>query len=311
VGAILLDIDSPGGETTGCFELSDYIYSVRGIKPIYAVANDVALSAAYGIASAASKVFVTRMGAVGSVGVYALHTEQSGFDKQVGVTYTYIHYGAKKVAGNPHEPLSKGAEADIQAEVTRQGDIFVRTVARNRRCSPAKIEALQAGLFWGDTAIPLLADEEGTLGDALNELRAIVQASNPAPGQNRASVNVKRTVTPVTNRGCVAQTSEPRAVVREEGKGNTMTYSNGKKTAAAAMQELEAQALVVARHSKATGASMANVYFSEESRGATKEQCMARALEAQPEIYEAYRLAHNAAPVVAALRASGIEIRER
>ena len=78
VRAILLDIDSPGGETTGCFELADYIYSIRGIKPVYAAANDIALSAAYAIASAASRVFVTRTGAVGSVGVYALHVDQSG-----------------------------------------------------------------------------------------------------------------------------------------------------------------------------------------------------------------------------------------
>ena len=85
VRAILLDIDSPGGETTGCFELTDYIYSVRGLKPIYAVANDGAFSAAYAIASAADKVYVTRMGAVGSVGVYALHTSQAGFDKEIVV----------------------------------------------------------------------------------------------------------------------------------------------------------------------------------------------------------------------------------
>jgi len=44
VRAILLQVDSPGGETTGCLELSDYIYSIRGAKPIYAVADDFAFS---------------------------------------------------------------------------------------------------------------------------------------------------------------------------------------------------------------------------------------------------------------------------
>jgi len=116
-------------------------------KPIYAVANDMALSAAYAIASAAQRVYVTRTGTVGSVGVYALHVEQSGFDKQTGIKYNYIHHGAKKVDANPHEPLSEGAEADIQAEVNRQGSIFVETVARNRRCSSAKVQATGLGCF--------------------------------------------------------------------------------------------------------------------------------------------------------------------
>ena len=101
VRAILLDIDSPGGETAGCFELTDYIYSIRGTKPVYAAANDIALSAPYAIASAASKVFVTRTGAVGSVGVFALHVDQSGFDKDFGAKYTYVFAGEKKVDGKP------------------------------------------------------------------------------------------------------------------------------------------------------------------------------------------------------------------
>ncbi len=110
VRAILLDVDSPGGETAGCFDLADYIYSARSIKPIYAVANDIALSAAYAIASSASKIFLSRTGAVGSIGVYALHIDQSGFDDTIGAKYTYVFAGKKKVDGNPHEPLSGWSE---------------------------------------------------------------------------------------------------------------------------------------------------------------------------------------------------------
>ena len=113
VRAILLDVDSPGGETAGCFDLADYIYSVRGIKPIYAVANDVALSGAYAIASSASRVFLSRTGAVGSIGVYALHVDQSGLDKELGAKYTYVFAGERKVDGNPHHG-DRGAESPNQ-----------------------------------------------------------------------------------------------------------------------------------------------------------------------------------------------------
>ena len=141
VRAILLQVDSPGGETTGCLELSDYIYSLRGAKPIYAVADDFAFSAAYALTSAADKIFVTRMGAVGSVGVVVLHTEDSKFNDEQGFKYTYIFKGDRKVDGNPHEPLSERAEKDIQSEIDRQYDQFVATVARNRKADAEKIIA--------------------------------------------------------------------------------------------------------------------------------------------------------------------------
>ncbi len=174
VRAILLDIDSPGGETAGCFDLADYLYSVRGAKPLYAVANDIALSAAYAIASSTDRIFVNRTGAVGSVGVYALHVDQSGFDKDVGLKYTYVFAGDRKVDGNPHQPLSDRALADIQDEVDREYNLFTETVARNRNVSTKEIVATQAAVVWADNALPLLADQVGTLDDAMNALRQLV-----------------------------------------------------------------------------------------------------------------------------------------
>jgi ClpP class serine protease len=71
VESILLDIDSPGGEVSGLFDLVDFIYESRNVKPIYAIANDYAFSAAYAIASATSKIFVNRTSGVGGIGVIA------------------------------------------------------------------------------------------------------------------------------------------------------------------------------------------------------------------------------------------------
>ncbi len=168
IRGILLDIDSPGGETHGCFELSDLIYSMRGEKPIYAAANDCALSAAYALASAADRIFVTRTGAVGSIGVFALHVDQSAADEKIGLKFTYIHAGKKKVDGNPHEPLSRSAKSDAQTEVDREYEIFVNTVSRNRKKALEAIAETEAGVFFAEAAIPLLADEIGTVEDALS-----------------------------------------------------------------------------------------------------------------------------------------------
>src|ERR1035441_9283608 len=82
VRAIVLDVDSPGGTTHGCFELADHIHGNRGNKPIWGIANDLAASAAYALASAADKLYLTRTAGVGSIGVFAMHADTSGADEQ-------------------------------------------------------------------------------------------------------------------------------------------------------------------------------------------------------------------------------------
>jgi signal peptide peptidase SppA len=160
VNSILLDIDSPGGEVSGLFDLVDFIYESRNVKPIYAIANDYAFSAAYAIASAASKIFVNRTSGVGSIGVVATHFDQSAYDKKEGIKYTTIFAGDKKNDLSPHEPISDAAASDLQKEVDRLFGMFVATVARNRNISTAQVRATQAALYYGEDSLSLgLADE--------------------------------------------------------------------------------------------------------------------------------------------------------
>jgi signal peptide peptidase SppA len=160
INSILLDIDSPGGEVSGLFDLVDFIYESRNLKPIYAIANDHAFSAAYAIASAASKIFVNRTSGVGSIGVIATHVDISEMDKKEGIKYTTIFAGDKKNDLSPHEPLSDEAISDLQKEVDRLYGMFVAVVARNRNISTAQVKATQAALYFGADALSLgLADE--------------------------------------------------------------------------------------------------------------------------------------------------------
>lgn len=68
VQGILLDIDSPGGEASGSFELARQIRHAATQKPVWAVANDAAYSAAYALAASAQRLIVTETGGVGSTG---------------------------------------------------------------------------------------------------------------------------------------------------------------------------------------------------------------------------------------------------
>jgi signal peptide peptidase SppA len=175
VKGILLDIDSPGGECAGCMDLSDEIYKQRGSKPIYAIANESMFSAAYALGSAADKIYVTRTGGVGSIGVICLHVDQSGMDAQEGLKFTPIYAGDHKNDFTPHEPLADDVRNEMQAEVDRLYLMFVDTVARNRGISTQRVKDTQAALFWGPDAVKSgLADSAGNIGDALGALASVL-----------------------------------------------------------------------------------------------------------------------------------------
>ena len=126
VQGILLDLDSPGGETGGCFELARQVRAASLVKPVWALANDSAFSAAYAIGCAAERLVLSETGGVGSIGVIALHVDQSAKDAQDGYRYTAISAGARKNDFSPHDSLSLEATAALQAEVDRLYGLFVQ-----------------------------------------------------------------------------------------------------------------------------------------------------------------------------------------
>jgi len=181
VDAVLLDIDSPGGEAGGAFDLADEIVSARSAKPIWAVANDDALSAAYAIACSAERIFLTRTGGVGSIGVIALHVDQTQRDALDGYRYTAIYAGDRKNDLSPHLPLSNEASTALQTEVDRLYEMFVSTVATNRGLDAQAVRDTQAGLFYAGDAIEAgFADAIGTADDALRALALEVQQRKSA-----------------------------------------------------------------------------------------------------------------------------------
>lgn len=160
VEAIALNIDSPGGEVAGCFDLVDTIYGLRGEKPIWAILDESAYSAAYAIASAADKIYVPRTGGVGSIGVIAAHVDLSQALTAAGIKVTFITYGDYKADGHAELPLSDEALARFQADIDAMGELFVETVARNRNISAATVRGTKAACFMGAAGVALgLADE--------------------------------------------------------------------------------------------------------------------------------------------------------
>lgn len=187
IHAIVLDIDSPGGEVGGCFELATRIRQMTAVKPIWAVANDSAFSAAYALACACDRVFVTQTGGVGSVGVIAMHVDQSGADAQAGLRYTPVFAGAHKADYSPHAALSDPARDALQAEVDRLYSLFVGHVAQMRSLSADAVRATEAGLFFGPDAMAAgLADAVADLPQVLQQLTEFLSSQGRLRGAARA-----------------------------------------------------------------------------------------------------------------------------
>ncbi|WP_141933571.1 S49 family peptidase [Bradyrhizobium sp. UNPA324] len=174
VKSVILDVDSAGGQASGAFEIAAVVRELRASKPVVAVVNDMAASAAYALASAATKVIITPSGVAGSIGVVLAHFDHSARLDKAGVRPTLIHAGARKIDANPFQPLPEGVQKNLQAEVDKFYEMFVETVALNRpSLTPAAIRGTEAATFIGKAAIDAgLADQIGGMEEALAHVRA-------------------------------------------------------------------------------------------------------------------------------------------
>jgi signal peptide peptidase SppA len=173
ISAIVLDVDSPGGVVDGVPELAGEILEARGQKKIVAVANSMAGSAAYWLASCASELAVVPSGQVGSIGVFAAHEDMSKALEQEGVKISLVSAGKYKVEGNPYEPLSDEARAAMQTKVDGFYGMFVAAVAKGRKTSPASVRDGygQGRMLLADDAVKTgMADSVATLDQVLAKL---------------------------------------------------------------------------------------------------------------------------------------------
>lgn len=204
VRGIALDIDSFGGEVAGAFDLADRIRAARAQKPVHAFVAEHALSAGYVLASQADRIILPRTGAVGSIGVVALHTDISGALDQKGIAITLIHAGAHKVDANPYQPLPQAVHDQMQRELEVVRFLFAETVATGRgdRLTHTAALATEAAVFRGADAIAAgLADE---LADPVTAFHAFAAAPRGTTSPSRKGPQMTTTPTETPNPAPVA-----------------------------------------------------------------------------------------------------------
>jgi signal peptide peptidase SppA len=185
VGSILLDIDSPGGSVYGVAELAAEIRASS--KPVIAVANSLAASAAYWIGCAASEFYCSPGGEVGSIGVWMAHEDWSKALDEAGVVTTLISAGKFKTEGNPYGPLGDDAKAFLQSRTDDYYGAFSRDVAKGRKVS---VDAVRGGMGQGRVLGASQAQAENMIDGVMTFDQAVRQAqraASPAAPRGRSA----------------------------------------------------------------------------------------------------------------------------
>jgi signal peptide peptidase SppA len=185
VSAIALIIDSPGGTVAGTPETAARVRAAAAQKPVMALADTLAASAAYWIGSQATKFYVAPSADVGSIGVFSMHADYSRALSEAGVGVTIIKSGLSeyKAEGNPYQPLSAEGLAAIQDRVDAACADFIRAVSQGRGVSQAQVkDNFGKGRIVGakDAVAAGMADGVMTLSDLIASL-------SPSPSGRKMS----------------------------------------------------------------------------------------------------------------------------
>lgn len=144
VEGIVFDVNSPGGQVAGNFELSEHIFKNRKAKKMMALVDVACYSGAYSLSSAVGRIIATPSGGAGSIGVVMMHVSYKRAMEQFGIDVNLIYAGKHKVDGSPYKELDDSARARFQASVDRSYNEFVTLVARNRSLESDAVVATQA-----------------------------------------------------------------------------------------------------------------------------------------------------------------------
>lgn len=282
VRAIVFEVDSPGGESNGIFELSKTIREASKTKPVMSIANEIAFSGGQVILSSAPNSFVTESGMVGSVGVVMYHMDRSKQLEKQGVTVTPIFAGKRKVQFSQHQALDADALAWAQDSVNRTYDRFANNIALHRNISVESIKGTEAALLHSDQALQLkFVDGTATLSDVVNAAsdKAMRKIHNIGTGAAVNALNSQEQIGMDTKQGNTAATAP-----------NTDTAAG---TTAAAPAPAATAAAPAANTAAAERQRVAGILNCEEAKGREK---LAQYFATQTELsVEAARAALGAA----------------
>lgn len=218
VRAILLNVDSPGGEANGNNELAEMIYQARGTKPIVAYIGGMGASAAYWISSAADRIVADQTALIGSIGVRTALIDDSKAMEDAGLKeYVIVSSQSPYKHTDPADADDRGR---IQTIIDDLASVFVAKVARNRGVSE---DTVLSDFGQGDVMVASKAVDAGLI-DGLGSFESVL-AELAAPQQEE-----------------LFSTSAPAAVGHSTRKEGHMYLTNEAPAAGEEQRQFEATA---------------------------------------------------------------------
>jgi ClpP class serine protease len=250
VSVIALVIDSPGGEVQGAFDSAEHIFAARGRKPIVAILDENACSAAYLLAAAADEIWIPQTGMAGSIGVRGVHVDRSKANEMAGLRITEVYEGDRKNDGSPNEPLSAAALERFQAEVHAVYGMLIEAVHRYRELPAAAIRSWQSAEFRGQDALEVgLVDRVIASVQGIEELQARRSAAgNWGTGMNdpKKTSAEKPTVDEPKKEDEKPQPDAPAAAPETPAKETATVYSIAEARDRARLELVKEQGAAIA-----------------------------------------------------------------
>lgn len=276
VDYIVFDVNSPGGEAAGCFELAREILASRRVKESLAMVDSVAASGGMALAGAATRMFGIPSARIGSIGVYRQHISFEGALKEMGVKVTFAQAGEHKTDGHPYADLPNSVLRDWTQDVNKTWDDFIDLVADCRGLEPAAVKDTQARVYRADEALAIgLIDAVKTTSEAVPAFIAEMADDNPSDDEedeemadaktkgteatsavdyDRIGTMISETVTAAVTNLAAAQSRA--AAIRDHGKTKGQVAlaarltANDKITEAEAIQMIDDAAAAAAPKTK-------------------------------------------------------------
>jgi signal peptide peptidase SppA len=220
VEQIVFDVDSPGGEASGCFELAREIMMSRKIKPSLAMVDSLAASGGIALACCATTMYAIPSARIGSIGVYRMHISYEGALKQEGIKVTFATAGEHKIDGNPYKDLPQSVLDEWTESAGKTWDDFIALVAEARDMSEADVRATQARVYRADEALDKgLIDAVKTTTEAIDAWLAELADGDPSTDEEEEAMNDKAKGSEVAS-----------GLTRDEVQGMISTAVNGVAT---------------------------------------------------------------------------------
>ncbi|MPM22821.1 Protease 4 [bioreactor metagenome] len=170
IKAIVLRVNSPGGDALASDMIWREVYLANKIKPVVVSMGDYAASGGYYISCAARKIYAEPTTLTGSIGVFGvIPNMQKLFNEKLGITFDEVKTNQHSDYIGTTKPMSDFDKATIQSQIEDIYATFVKHVAEGRNMTPEAVDSIGQGRIWcGTDAIRIgLVDELGGIYEAI------------------------------------------------------------------------------------------------------------------------------------------------